>query len=604
MPMTDTSGIDQAAIRGLTRQLAEDLAWLEKNARKQNETTVQTEELHLSAALVRNILAPALEGQPAFPLHVAVVGGAGAGKSTVANFLCGSVQAEANPQAGFTRHPIAYAGAGQELSWPGTLGFLDGLQRLSRPEPANLDADVYQIRRQHTDPEQYTVLDKFVVWDCPDMTAAVSAHYLHRLIEIAGLADVVVYVASDERYNDEVPTQFLRLLLQAGKTVVACVTKMREADAPALVAHFQKEVLSRMPGPAIACMALPHLTAAQRADPVRLAAPYRIPLVNQVIVLGEPLERARRRSAETALRFLRERQGELLNVARRDLEALEAWRKVVLEGQIEFDARYRREFLTSARFRRFDEALVLLLDLLELPGVGKVLSTTLYVLRTPYRLVKGLFNRALVRPEATGLPERRVLEEALAGWLDLLRKEAARRATTHPFWQHIHQGFASGLRDVAHDRFEEAVRSFQVGLNDEVDRTARAIYEDLEKNPVALNSLRGTKLSLEVAAIGTTAITFGHNLIVDAIMVPVAASVMGLLVDLLGKQYVDRQREHTRARQEAMVTQYVSGPLKDWLTQWPATEGSDYEQLHLILRRFPPNVQQLETLVRQALAAT
>ena len=63
-----------------------------------------------------------------------------------------------------------------------------------------------------------------------------------RLLEVAGLADVIVYVASDERYNDEVPTQFLHLLLQAGKPVVVCLTKMREADAPALVAHFQKEV--------------------------------------------------------------------------------------------------------------------------------------------------------------------------------------------------------------------------------------------------------------------------------------------------------------------------------------------------------------------------
>ena len=54
------------------------------------------------------------------------------------------------------------------------------------------------------------------------------------MLEIAALADVIVYVASDERYNDEVPTQFLHLLLQAGKPVVVCLMKMREPDAPAL----------------------------------------------------------------------------------------------------------------------------------------------------------------------------------------------------------------------------------------------------------------------------------------------------------------------------------------------------------------------------------
>ena len=55
-------------------------------------------------------------------------------------------------------------------------------------------------------------------------------------------SDVIVYVASDERYNDEIPTQFLQMLLQAGKPAVVCLTKMREADAQALTEHFQKEV--------------------------------------------------------------------------------------------------------------------------------------------------------------------------------------------------------------------------------------------------------------------------------------------------------------------------------------------------------------------------
>src|SRR2546425_1172650 len=67
-------------------------------------------ELHLAAALVRNCIGPFLDGQPASPLHLAVVGGAGAGKSTVVNVLNGTATAETNPQAGFTRHPIAYTG--------------------------------------------------------------------------------------------------------------------------------------------------------------------------------------------------------------------------------------------------------------------------------------------------------------------------------------------------------------------------------------------------------------------------------------------------------------------------------------------------------------
>ena len=79
------------------------------------------------------------------------------------------------------------------------------------------------------------------------MTTWASAGYVTRLMEVAALADVVVYVASDERYNDEVPTQFLHLLVKAGKAVVVVLTKVREADAPALVDHFRREILGRLP---------------------------------------------------------------------------------------------------------------------------------------------------------------------------------------------------------------------------------------------------------------------------------------------------------------------------------------------------------------------
>src|SRR5687768_1673005 len=110
--------MEQAGVRSLTSQLAEDLAWLEEHARKRPEHAAQAGQLRYAAALVRNVLAPFLEGQPPLPLHLAVVGGAGAGKSTVANMLCGAVLAESNPQAGFTRHPVAYAPAADPVRLP------------------------------------------------------------------------------------------------------------------------------------------------------------------------------------------------------------------------------------------------------------------------------------------------------------------------------------------------------------------------------------------------------------------------------------------------------------------------------------------------------
>src|SRR5437763_3494812 len=207
--------------RALTSQLADDFSWLEEHCRLSGigtttqaspaERAAQAGELRLASALVRNCLGPFLDGQPPSPLHIAVIGGAGSGKSTVSNLLSGAQAAETNPQAGFTRHPIVYTSQAGALSWSGHLGFLGPLQRAPQESPASLDADVYQVRRVPADTTVFDLLKDFVVWDCPDMTTWAAAGgagedvrapgYVTRLLEVSALADVLIYVASDERYN-------------------------------------------------------------------------------------------------------------------------------------------------------------------------------------------------------------------------------------------------------------------------------------------------------------------------------------------------------------------------------------------------------------------
>src|SRR4051794_15521563 len=182
--------------RALTSQLADDFGWLEQHARRQGgPASASAALLRLAAAVVRNCIGPALDGQPPASLHVAVVGGAGAGKSTVANLLCGSVQAESNAQAGFTRHPIAYTSATGPVNWAAYLGFLGPLTRLTTPGPSSIDQDVYQVRRAPPGPADANghidLLRDWVVWDCPDMTTWAAEAYVPRLLEAAGLADVI-----------------------------------------------------------------------------------------------------------------------------------------------------------------------------------------------------------------------------------------------------------------------------------------------------------------------------------------------------------------------------------------------------------------------------
>jgi hypothetical protein len=592
-----TAAPERTNHRTLTQQLAEDLSWLEGHCRRQGPSA-QALQLRFAAGLVRNVIGPHLDGQPAEPLHVVVVGGAGAGKSTVANFLAGTLQAEANPQAGFTRHPVAYVSANGAQSWPAQLGFLGPLKRLTETAPASLDADVYQVRKVPNLAGSVHLLSGAVVWDCPDMTTWAATGYVPRLVEVAALADVIVYVASDERYNDEVPTQFLRLLGEAGKAVVVCLTKMREPDVPAFVEHFRQEVLARLGIAEAPVVTIPFLQREELANPLQHARRYQVPLLNQVAVVSSPPEESRRRCVHAAADYLAAHQDQLLGVARHDLEALQVWRTLVQDGQREFDNRYRQEFLLSERFRRFDEALVKLMDLLELPGPGRYVSMALRVVRMPYHLLRTWLGKVFQRPASPPAPEAEVLEDAARGWLDMLRKEAASRSDSHPLWRHIDRGFDTGLYERALDRFRQGFRAFELSQADEAERTARALYESLEKNPVTLNTLRGMKLALDAGAV-TLAVAFDWALTwLDLLLAPLAASLTHHAVELVARSHIDTRREKVRQRQLGLMTQHISAPLGDWLGDWPTTGGSEYERLQLALRRIPEAVRQVHSLVR------
>lgn len=581
--------------RSLTADLADDLSWLEDHARKLTSHAEQAVLLRFASALVRNQISPRLDGIQPPPLHLAVVGGAGSGKSTIANMLCGAVVAEANPQAGFTRHPIAYSVAGTTAGWPDAAGFLGSLRRLTAASPSNLDEDVYQIRKVDNSGDD-GLMSQFVVWDCPDMTTWAATGYAPRLLEVAALADVIVYVASDERYNDAVPTQYLRLFLRAGKPVVAVLTKMKADNVAEITAHFKKEVLADLPRGRVAVLAVPHLTHEELADPAVHAARFRIPLVNQVSVLGESAVELRDQDVRCATHFLSSSTQELLSAARDDVAAMNDWNNLVATGQREFEDRYRREFLTGAKFHRFDEALVRLIELLELPGVGKFVSSALYVVRTPYRLVKGFLGKMLGSPEAPAIPEQPVLDGAFAAWVDQIRATALANQKRHPLWSQVASGFETNLAGQLREKYETGIREFRAGQRDEIDATARAIYEDLEKSPNALATLRGSKFALDVGAI-VGSLAMGGISVYDVIWVPLAAAISQQLVEWMGAGYVELQRDKARQRQQELVSRYISQPIGSWLTKWPATGGTDLERLQQVLQRVPESLAKLEAAV-------
>ncbi|MBL8868094.1 MAG: GTPase domain-containing protein [Planctomycetia bacterium] len=593
---------DPKTNRQTLAQLVADYDWLEAHCRKQPELARHAGHLRLAAALARNIVGGSLEARPDAPLHIAVVGGAGSGKSTVANFLVGSNVAEANPQAGYTRHPIAFTFS-PPTSWPSYLGFLGPLRKLTESRPSNLDQDVYQVRPVTAATPDDPLADD-VVWDCPDMTTWASTGYVSRLIEVAALADLIVYVASDERYNDEVPTQFLQLLVKAGKAVIVVLTKMREADAPALTEHFRKEVLAKIHDdgtiPPIPVVAIPNLPQAERDDPAKTGAKWRVQLVNQLLVLCPTAKDARARTLGNAVRYLETSSDSLLEVARKDLIQLEGWKAAVSQGQRTFEERYVREYLVGEPFRRFDQSRRQLMEQLAPTGPAEYVGKGFAYLRLPFSLAWDFVAGMGRRTDMPNLPEGTVLANAWTGWMEALQAECLRRADSGGLWKESVHAFESGLKQQGLDRFAAFARQFEQTEGDELEQAGRKLTESLAANPSMLGLLRYGKLAVDIAAVAVVVWWTWVPSWYHVLLLPVAAAASHLFAELVIRWRVELVRVAARRRRESRLREQVAAPLARWLDEVPATGGSSVERLQQVLRRVPENLKALAAAVSLA----
>ncbi|MBY0460819.1 MAG: GTPase domain-containing protein, partial [Gemmataceae bacterium] len=446
-------------------------------------------------------------------------------------------------------------------------------------------------------------LADFVIWDCPDMTTWAAEGYVGRLLEIAALSDVIVYVASDERYNDAVPTEFLHLLVKAGKAVVVALTKMRAQDAEAFVSHFRQEVLGRLPKlpngetPAVPVVAIPHLSLADRTDPTGAGAKYRVQLLNQVLVQCESAEAARARTVTNAAKYLSTAGSGLLDVAKRDFTELEAWKNAVDAGRSAFEDRYRREFLSGEQFRRFDRFRDRLTDLLELPGAGRLVGSALWVLRSPYRWTRDYVYGLVARPDVLNLSEQTVLTGALDGWLNTLQADVLRRAGGHSLWKQLSVRFESELAPAARDRFAANFRSFELKESDDLEQAGQALVDGLEKNPALLHVLRAGKFGLDLAIIGAV-VYFTWPPGWALLLIPVGVSVTHQFAELATRAVAEGARHRVRSHRESLVRTSLTAPLADWMAQWPTTGGTSLEKLQQVLRRVPEAIRQMEERVQ------
>jgi hypothetical protein len=308
------------------------------------------------------------------PVIAIVAGGTNVGKTTVLNAIAGTEVARPTPIARGTKAAVLYVHAARaEACLAG--GLLPGYERrpiASPEEPNDERAAGVLLVSKHERPE----LREIALVDSPDIDSVFGPN--KRVAwDLLYAADAVVFVASQEKYNDEVCVSFLEKALRHGKCVFAVLNK---ASAPEAEEDFRKNVLpgaaTRVGAAADAARAytVPYIASSVRPEPVEgrgRSDDVRStlgPLAKTLSELTKDPAAVRRGARAGAARALRDEAEPALTLLRREADSLAHYRAEVREAA-SAAARSYRAGLTTLQIVEFDRVFRLLAEGLKVPYV-------------------------------------------------------------------------------------------------------------------------------------------------------------------------------------------------------------------------------------------
>lgn len=153
---------------------------------------------------------------------VLFIGGTGTGKSTLFNALCGQSLSDTGVERPKTRGPLAFTprGSGLHERFPFPEMRIRSIDLASGGPPPFQGSPGELLCLEHGEP----ALADLVLVDTPDLDSLEAQNRL-MVEDLYLLSDLVIFVASEEKYADDVPFQFLRRILEDGKVCAVVVNK-------------------------------------------------------------------------------------------------------------------------------------------------------------------------------------------------------------------------------------------------------------------------------------------------------------------------------------------------------------------------------------------
>lgn len=486
-----------------------------------------------------------------------VLGPTQAGKSTLVNLLLGDDCATASPLAGYTRHAQGFG----TLPTPEEYLLLDqllpGFNQIPR---AALDAEVFD---SYSLSEVKTGARPGLLWDTPDFDSVNARDYRFNLPAFCALADLLILVVSKEKYADQSVWAMLKLLLAANIPLGLVVNKVPKAESAELCAIIAR----RFAAEGLACPPIFTLPWLSPAEPAQLAASPE----------GQSLLDWYRRSGQISLTSqglaaLLERHWQPWTAdLRQELASQANWQGHIDHQGAELGAGFRRDYLDNQTYAETKgQVLAELLKLLELPGMGKVMTRTRSLLTWPIRTLIDRLSQGTADEAQRQSGEETLLREASHRLihqllLRIMAETGQHQGRERDWWQQLWQALnreETRLQQLA----VAAIQAHQQAFQPEIRATANALLEHLKQDPIRLNGLRTARATTEAAALAIPFLTGGVGWM-DFALSPLILAFSSLLTEGVAGQYLNGLLEELKDRQRTSVETRLLGPLRQALLE-------------------------------------
>ena len=492
------------------------------------------EQLFFTEAFIRKGIL--IESSPDTPLQVVVVGPTQAGKSSISNLILGTTIAKASPLAGYTVHPQGFCNQTNLQECSGLQNYFGRFQQLTLAEINTERHDCYSLTEQNINS---SLLPACVFWDTPDFDSIDSVDYREGVIRTIALADIIVMIVSKEKYADQSVWDMMSTIETFHQPTLICVNKLVEGTEQLITQSLKEKWLHSRDDefPDV----IPLLYNKEKGMP-----DWPVSDNNQFISLERRVSHKKHFDYQNEL--LNKYWHSWLEPVVAEHEASRLWRSLVDKSIEQALEEYKRDYLNHPHYYdTFQNTIVQLLNLLEIPGIAGALTKTRRLLTWPARKIMSI-GKKIISPESQ---EEGVLnqigEHLLISFTDQLLEKIDSDSQQSRWWKDSYSMVRQQRKEILSE-YETAVDEYCVSFKQEVDEAASRLYNKLSEQPLLLNTLRATRVTTDIAAMVLILETGGIG-VHDLVITPAMLAVTSLLAESAIGSYISKVEVELKQKQ-------------------------------------------------------